>query len=54
MATNFGVVRCCECGQDITKKTQVYDRPTGKIYCENCNWRVGKGIEVPQRKKNVV
>lgn len=46
--TYRSTVRCCECGQDLTGKIQVYDK--GKVYCEIDNVRVGKGIEVPKRK----
>lgn len=44
--TMYGTVRCKECDQDITSKTQVYDwakdRKSRVVYCEMCNWRLGK------------
>lgn len=43
--------RCKECEQDLTGKIQCYDK--GKVYCEICNVRVGKGEEVPRRKDRV-
>lgn len=47
MTSNYSIVRCKECDQDLTGKTQYYDNG---VRCEVCNWRVGKGEEVPKRK----
>lgn len=43
----YDVVRCCECGQDLTDKIQVYDYKDDKkkervVYCEEDNWRIKK------------
>lgn len=41
------VIKCSECGQDLTGKIKVFDK--GKVLCEEDNWR--KGEEVPKRKQ---
>lgn len=41
---SYGVVRCKECGADLTDKIQVYtydkDNKTRIVLCEQDNWRI--------------
>lgn len=46
----YGTIRCCECDQILDGKIQVYDK--GKVFCENCNNRVNKLVEVIKKRQD--